>query len=139
MTILSTYPLITVSDLGASREFFVDHLEFRPVFEADWVVMLAHSGQDTITLGLMASHHPSSPPGPETFSGTGMVFTLQVSEATALHRRLSGKGLPIVHPLSDEPWGQRRFMLRDPSGVLVDVVEQIEPVAGFWEKYSAPG
>jgi hypothetical protein len=26
-------------------------------------------------------------------------------------------------------------MVRDPSGILVDVVEQIEPALGFWEKY----
>ena len=26
-------------------------------------------------------------------------------------------------------------MVRDPSGILVDVVEQIEPAPGFWDKY----
>jgi hypothetical protein len=30
---------------------------------------------------------------------------------------------------------QRRFMTRDPAGVLVDVVQQIEPDAGFWDRY----
>ena len=37
--------------------------------------------------------------------------------------------------LADALWGQRRFMTRDPSGISVDVVEQIEPASGFWEKY----
>lgn len=36
------------------------------------------------------------------------------------------------------PWGQRRFMVRDRAGVLIDVVEQTEPAAGFWERYAAP-
>jgi hypothetical protein len=40
-----------------------------------------------------------------------------------------------VHELADEPWGQRRFMTRDPSGILFDVVEQTEPATGFWDKY----
>ena len=44
-------------------------------------------------------------------------------------------GAPITYGLAEEPWGQRRFMVRDPSGILVDVVEQIEPAPGFWEKY----
>ena len=31
--------------------------------------------------------------------------------------------------------GQRRFGLRDPSGLWVDVVEQIEPQQGYWGRY----
>lgn len=33
--------------------------------------------------------------------------------------------------------GQRRFMVRDPSWLLVDVVEQIEPQPGYWDRYPA--
>jgi hypothetical protein len=29
-------------------------------------------------------------------------------------------------------------MLQGPSGIAVDVVEQIEPEPGFWEKYTNP-
>jgi hypothetical protein len=29
-------------------------------------------------------------------------------------------------------------MTRDPAGMLVDVVEQIEPAPGFWERYPVP-
>lgn len=32
-------------------------------------------------------------------------------------------------------FGQRRFGLFDPAGVWIDVVEQIEPAAGWWDKY----
>ena len=28
----------------------------------------------------------------------------------------------IVHPLTEEPWGVRRFFVRDPTGVVVNVV-----------------
>jgi len=33
--------------------------------------------------------------------------------------------------------GQRRFGFTDPAGVWVDIVEQIEPAAGWWEPYLA--
>jgi uncharacterized glyoxalase superfamily protein PhnB len=58
-----------------------------------------------------------------------------VADAAAAFAQLSSGGAPIIHPLTDEPWGQRRFMTRDPAGVLVDVVQQIEPAAGFWDRY----
>jgi hypothetical protein len=42
-----------------------------------------------------------------------------------------------VYPVKDEPWGQRRFGLFDPSGMWVDVVQQIEPVPGYWAKHQS--
>jgi len=86
-------------------------------------------------LGLMTAEHPSKPPGPETFDGKGMIMTFQVENAAAEHKRLQAAGAPIVYGPAEEPWGQRRFMVQDPSGILVDVVEQIEPAAGFWDRY----
>jgi catechol 2,3-dioxygenase-like lactoylglutathione lyase family enzyme len=135
MSGLDTYPLITVKKIAESRDFFVKFLGMIIVFEASWVVMLARQEGGPIALGLMRADHPSQPPGPEEFDGKGMVMTFQVEDAAAEHQRLQGERAPIAYGLATEPWGQKRFMLRDPSGVLVDVVEQIEPAEGFWDKY----
>ncbi|MFM9849895.1 MAG: VOC family protein [Hyphomicrobiaceae bacterium] len=135
MSALTAYPLITVKDLSASRDFFVMHFDMGVVFEASWVVMLSSGADGTISLGLMMADHPSNPPGPEVFNGQGMIMTMQVEDVSDVYARLQRSGVPIVHPLKDEPWGQRRFVTRDPSGVLVDVVEQIDPAPGFWDKY----
>ena len=66
-----------------------------------------------------------------------MFVTLQVDDAAAEHERLVSAGAPIAYPLRDEPWGQRRFALRDPAGTWVDVVQQIDPAPGFWDPYLA--
>ncbi len=134
MAITDTYPLVTVSRLTESRDFFVRHFGMAVLFEATWVVMLS-AGGGAIAFGLMTRDHPSTPPGPETFNGQGMIVTVQVDDATETYKRAKKQGVPITHPLTDEPWGQRRSMTRDPSGISVDVVEQIEPAADFWEKY----
>jgi predicted enzyme related to lactoylglutathione lyase len=135
MAVLATYPLITVKHLGQSRDFFQQHFAMVVVFEANWVVMLAAEGDGRICLGLMSEDHPSSPPGPEVFDGQGMIMTMQVENVADLYARLTQADGPLVYALTEEPWGQRRFMTRDPSGVLVDVVEQIEPAPGFWDEY----
>jgi uncharacterized glyoxalase superfamily protein PhnB len=67
-----------------------------------------------------------------------MILTIEVADVEAAYAALTATGAPIVHPLTDEPWGQRRFMTKDPAGVLVDVVEQREPADGFWEQYPGP-
>ena len=135
MSALTAYPIITVKNLKASRDFFVTHFGMSLVFEASWVVMLSSATDGAISLGLMAADHPTKPPGPEVFDGRGMIVTMQVDNVAHVHVRLQQGGAPVVYGPTDEPWGQRRFMTRDPSGVLVDVVEQIEPAPGYWDKY----
>ena len=137
MTAPTIYPLITVTALRESRDFFLRHFALTVVFEATWVVMLARGDTEAIVLGLMSPDHPSAPPGPEAFSGQGMIVTVQVEDAAAMYATLAAAGAPIHYPLTEEPWGQRRFMTVDPSGILVDVVQQTEPAPGFWEQSGA--
>ena len=40
----------------------------------------------------------------------------------AVHAKAVEQGFEIVYPLRDEEWGVRRFMLREPSGTVVNVV-----------------
>ena len=134
VTILDSYPLITTTALRKTRDFYLRHFDMTVLFEASWVVMLS-AGDGRICLGLMSPDHPSRPPGPEPFNGQGMIITLQVADAADAHARIKDSGAPVVYDLHSEPWGQKRFMLRDPSGTLIDVVEQIEPTPGFWDKY----
>lgn len=135
MKILDCYPLITVTDMRASRDFYVKHFGMDVIFEADWVTMLGHAARGKIALGLMTPDHPTSPPGPEPFDGKGMIVTIQVRDAAATCAALKQAGVSIFYDLRDEPWGQRRFTLTDPSGVILDVVEQTAPAEGYWEKY----
>lgn len=134
MPIQSSYPVIVTAKLAASRDFYVRRLGFEVVFEASWFVYLA-SGQSAIAF--MSPDHPSQPPGPERFNGQGMFITLQVADAAAAFEAVQKAGARVAYPLRDEPWGQRRFGLVDPNGMWVDVVQQTEPAAGYWDKYMA--
>lgn len=138
MKVRDLYPLITTPALAEVRDFYRTHFGFEVAFEASWFVYLVGPGEEGTrgaTLAFMHPDHPSNPPGPETFNGLGMILTLEVGDAASVFEQVKASGAPIVHPLTDEKWGQRRFMTRDPAGVLVDVVEQIEPAAGFWDPY----
>jgi uncharacterized glyoxalase superfamily protein PhnB len=42
-----------------------------------------------------------------------------VDEAYAEAQR---RGYEIVHPPTDEPWGVRRFFVRDPDGNVINIV-----------------
>jgi catechol 2,3-dioxygenase-like lactoylglutathione lyase family enzyme len=133
------YPIIVTERLAACRDFYRRRLGFSVGFESSWIVYLTADG-GSASIAFMSPDHPSAPPGPEPYPGAGICFELQVEDAAAALARFTADGLEVEHPLTEEPFGQRRFGFHDPAGVWVDVVEQIEPAPGFWERYPAgPG
>jgi catechol 2,3-dioxygenase-like lactoylglutathione lyase family enzyme len=138
MKLQSFYPIVVTERLTECRDFYRDWFGLEPVFEASWFILLG-SGDGVATIAFMRPDHPSAPPGPESFSGKGMCLEFQVEDAHAEHRRFAEHGAPIALPMRDEPFGQRRFGLFDPAGVWIDVVEQIEPTAGWWDPCLAAG
>jgi catechol 2,3-dioxygenase-like lactoylglutathione lyase family enzyme len=135
MHIQDLYAIVVTDKRAECRDFYVRWFGFRVVFEASWFVYLAATGDRPFGLAFMAPDHPSQPPGEDTFSGKGVLITLQVEDATAEFARLKNGGLDIAYPLRDEPWGQRRFATHDPAGTFVDIIQQIDPAPGFWDKY----
>lgn len=138
MRFVDRYPIIVTPAMTAARDFWVRHLGFEVVFESTWFTLL-NTAHGSCALAFMTPDHPSAPPGPEAFSGKGMCFELQVEDAAAAFEACQASALPVTLPLTDEPFGQRRFGFFDPSGLWVDVVEQIAPAEGFWDRYMVQG
>jgi catechol 2,3-dioxygenase-like lactoylglutathione lyase family enzyme len=135
MKLEGAYPVVVTDHYRECRDFYVGCFGFEVVFEASWFIYMTLGSEGPISVAFMAPDHPSRPPGPEVFNGKGMFLTLQIADAAAEHKRLVAMGVVISYPLRDEPWGQRRFAVIDPAGTWVDIVQQIEPVHGFWDPY----
>ena len=137
MQFTDAYPIIITDRLRQCRDFYGRWFGFEVTFEADWIVVLNGGGDRPTTLAFMHTRHPSSPPSPGAHDGDGVFITFQVEDARNEYERLVAAGLRCDLDLTDEPWGQRRFGVTDPAGMWVDVVQQIEPAAGWWEPYLA--
>lgn len=130
------YSVYITDNLSASRDFYTRWLDFNVVFEATWFVYMQSQGERPVTFALIDVNHPSTPPAYGSFNKRGSFLTLQVDDAAAVYEQLKRKNAPISYPLKREEWGQLRFGLTDPNGLYIDVVQQVEPAAGYWEKYA---
>lgn len=52
--------------------------------------------------------------------------SIQVDDIDAVHAAAVKAGAKIVHPLTREPWGVRRFFVEDPNGVVINVMTHDE-------------
>lgn len=133
-----TYPVYISKDIVKSRDFYTKTLGFEVAFESSFFILLTTKATPSYRIGFLSEQHPSSPPSaPALKPGAGVFLTLQVEDAKSVFDNLVEAGVKMTYTLTDEPWGQRRFGVTDPNGMYVDIVEQIEPQPGFWEKYKA--
>ena len=83
---------------------------------------------DDPVLGLRSPDAPSAqvlvlPPDPIVPRwGIDLGDPAAVDEA---HAESARRGLRIVYPLTDEPWGVRRFFVEDPGGTVVNVLAHL--------------
>ncbi|RBQ15544.1 glyoxalase [Spongiactinospora rosea] len=112
MSIRRAVPDITTETMDESREFY-RRLGFTEVMNLGWVVTLASPDNPTAQVILM-TRDESAPVSPD--------MSVEVDDVDAVYADVLASGAEIVHSLRDEPWGVRRFFVRDPNGRVVNVV-----------------
>jgi catechol 2,3-dioxygenase-like lactoylglutathione lyase family enzyme len=112
MTVVRVMPILSVSDLEATRDVYVRVLGLREVMNLGWIVTLADD-QLRHQVSLMTKD-ATAPVNPNV--------SIEVDDVDTAYRAAEDAGLTIVHPLSDEEWGVRRFFLSDGSGNVVNVL-----------------
>ncbi len=108
---------LQVPDIEAAKGFYTDYLGLRDEeFNLGWVAR--YTSPDTGVNVQLLTQDAAAPVDPAI-----SVLTPDVDAAYAQAREL---GYEIVYPLSDEPWGVRRFFVRAPDGTVINVVRHRE-------------
>lgn len=130
----SLFPDICSNAIEESKEFYVSLLGFKPVFAIDWYVQLQSPTDKNVQIAFVRPDHESVPAGFQ-HSPRGVIVTVEMDDVDTLYKRARHLHCEIVLELRDEAWGQRHFMVRDPNGLLLDLVQMIAPKQEFLEAY----
>jgi uncharacterized glyoxalase superfamily protein PhnB len=123
MRIRRAMPVVKVEDAAAAREFYEGFLGFRVAMEEDGLLMLASWSVPTTQL-IVAWPSPTAM-DPDALS---LDISIEVADVDAAFAEAQRRGLEIVREIRDEPWGIRRFFVRDPgSGRTINVASHVEP------------
>jgi catechol 2,3-dioxygenase-like lactoylglutathione lyase family enzyme len=118
---------LLTDDVARSTAFYVDLFGFETIVDIGWFVSLK-ANDGAVELCIIQRDHATIPAGFH-HPASGVVLAFMVTDAAAEQARLQEAGTPVVMALRDEPWGQRHFFVTDPAGVLIDLVQTIEPSA----------
>ena len=116
MTIRRAIPNLLVQDLDAAREFYAGFLGFDVAMDEPGFARFASPSNRTAQITVADANTPGLDRGVREAH-----VSIEVEDVDALHAEALRRGLEIVYPLTDEPWGIRRFFVRDPDGTVINV------------------
>jgi catechol 2,3-dioxygenase-like lactoylglutathione lyase family enzyme len=111
VTVSRAVPNIKSDRPAETRDFFVDLLGFEVAMDIGWVATVVSPTNRSAQVNIISNDDPAAPG-----------ISVEVADVDAVHATAVEKGFEIAYSLRDEEWGVRRFMLREPSGTLVNVV-----------------
>jgi predicted enzyme related to lactoylglutathione lyase len=106
-------PDFQADDPAACVEFYGEVLGLEVVMDHGWIVTFAAPENPAAQISVMRQDASASVQ-PDA--------SIEVDDVDAAHAAAQRLGYEIVHPLTDEPWGVRRFFVREPNGKVLNVL-----------------
>src|ERR1700710_1561340 len=107
------FPNLSVPDVAGARDFYQDYLGLRTEeFNMGWVGRYTAPGT-TVSVQLVSG---------DATAPQDSVMSVATDDVDGAYREAQQLGYEIVHPLTTEPWGVRRFFVRAPDGNVINIV-----------------
>jgi catechol 2,3-dioxygenase-like lactoylglutathione lyase family enzyme len=104
---------IAAENVERAKAFYVDILGLRLVMDHGWIMTFAADTSAAPQISI-ATEGGSATPVPD--------ISIEVDNLDEIHDRAVAAGFPIVYGPKREPWGVRRFYIRDPFGRLLNIL-----------------
>lgn len=101
---------------SAAKRFYGDILGLELLMDHGWIKTYGSSVKMSIQISV-ASEGGSDAKVPD--------LSIEVDDVDEAFRRMKKGRFKIIHPLTDEDWGVRRFFVLDPFGKIVNILMHI--------------
>jgi predicted enzyme related to lactoylglutathione lyase len=104
---------LVVHDMEAAKGFYTDFLGLSTEeFNLGWVAR--YTSPDTGAHLQLVTRDAAAPENP--------VISVLTDDVDGAYEEAQRLGYEIVYPITNEPWGVRRFFVRDPDGNVLNIV-----------------
>ncbi len=113
MTVRRIVANIETRDAAAAKRFYHDVLGLDVLMDQGWIATYGSDERMQVQISFMAQGG-SGTPVPD--------LSIEVDDVDAALQAMKAAGFAIEYGPADEPWGVRRFYVRDPFGRLVNIL-----------------
>ncbi|AKM29815.1 glyoxalase [Pandoraea faecigallinarum] len=99
--------------MQAAKRFYGDLLGLDLLMDHGWIATYGNAARMTVQMSV-ATEGGSGTPVPD--------LSVEVDDVDEALSRMRDAGVAIEYGPADEPWGVRRFYVRDPLGRLINIL-----------------
>ncbi len=118
------YTVIFARDMKAMRHFYETVMEFPQLRTLGERWIEYRVGSTTLALTVHGALFNDAPPAPGALS-LQLAFRVAPQMVADCAAALAAKGVELVSPLTDQPWGHRTIFFRDPDGNVLEIFAEI--------------
>ncbi len=115
MDIRRIVPDISSDQIEKSKQFYNEFLGLKLVMDRQWVLTFASESNSTAQITIVKSDKAQ-------ISNSNIMITMEVANVNQAYEKAVSMGYEINYPLTNEPWGVRRFFVKDPNGVTINLM-----------------
>lgn len=105
---------IATPDVEKAKAFYEGVLGLEVLMDLGWIRTYGAGSKMTVQISVMS----------EGGSGTAVPdISIEVDDIEEALARVQKAGIPIEYGPKTEPWGVRRFYVRDPFGKLINILQ----------------
>jgi predicted enzyme related to lactoylglutathione lyase len=112
--------------VNTAADFYQNLLGMTRHYDSDWFIILTHPDIPGLEYGILQRNHPIVPAAVQT-APAGLIMTFVVKDCDIIHQRAQRLGADIIEAPTDMPYGQRRMLVRDSDGTVLDISAPTAP------------
>ena len=114
MKIKRIVPNIEAGAVSESRAFFGEFLGLDLAMDMNWIATFKSASNPLAQVSIIENS--------EDTNSTSVSLTVEVDDVDEARKIAQEMGIEIVYPITVEPWGVRRFHVKDPNGLVIKIL-----------------
>jgi len=112
-------PNINSNAIQESKEFYTGFLDMELAMDMGWILTFISKENKTAQISIFQNDKD------KPLDNTAVFLSIEVSDIDAWYERAKQQNIKILYPITDEPWHVRRFFVKDPNGVTINLLAHL--------------
>lgn len=108
-------PDLNSNKIEESKKFYTNFIGLKLAMDMGWILTFISESNPTAQINLLHSHK-------QDIDNSNVAISIESSDVDGLYKKALAENMEIVYPLKVEDWGVKRFFVKDPNGVTVNVM-----------------
>ena len=108
-------PDINSNKIEESKTFYSEFIGLKLAMDMGWILTFVSESNPTAQINILRSDE-------KDIDNSNVAISIESSDVDGLYKKALTENMEVVYPLKVEAWGVKRFFVKDPNGVTVNIM-----------------